>query len=155
MGIWLTRIYVRVTDQLLRIPIIMKQEGGNYSACAPDFSCFSAGKSLEESRARMREALRISFEDMRADGQSLPLSCSLGESVTLNGLSIPILIEQGSHNYSASAPDLPGCAATGRSLTELRIQMREALRLHLQGMREDGEALPTAYSSIEILDISV
>lgn len=53
-----------------------------------------------------------------------------------------MIIEKGERNYSAYFPDLPGCIATGRTLEELKQHMREALELHLRGMREDGLPIP-------------
>jgi len=44
--------------------------------------------------------------------------------------------------YSAHIPDLPGCIATGRTLELTKRRMREAVALHLRGMREDGESIP-------------
>ena len=54
----------------------------------------------------------------------------------------PMIIERGEGNYSAPFPDLPGCIATSKTLDELKQRMREALELHLRGMREDGLAIP-------------
>lgn len=48
-----------------------------------------------------------------------------------------IIIEQAEKNYSAYAPDLPGCVATGDDLDELRQNMEGALRLHLDGILEE------------------
>ena len=53
-----------------------------------------------------------------------------------------MIIEAGEQNYSAYLPDLPGCVATGRTLEEVRLRMREAIELHLAGMREDGLPIP-------------
>ena len=54
-----------------------------------------------------------------------------------------VLIEGGPpSNYSAWSPDLPGCVATGETLEEVEGEMREAITFHLEGMAEDGEALP-------------
>jgi len=39
-------------------------------------------------------------------------------------------------------PDLPGCAATGQTIEETEQQIREAIDLHLRGMREDGLPIP-------------
>ena len=56
-----------------------------------------------------------------------------------------VVYEQGDHNYSAYVPDLPGCVSTGATLGETREHIREAIALHLAGMREDGSvALPPA-----------
>ena len=64
-----------------------------------------------------------------------------------------VIIEQGRHNYSAYVPDLPGCIATGRTLDEVKKNMREAIELHLRGMAEDHEEIPVPQSLGEYLDV--
>jgi predicted RNase H-like HicB family nuclease len=44
--------------------------------------------------------------------------------------------------YSAWAPDLPGVAAAAASYDECVRLMREAVELHIEGLREDGLPLP-------------
>ncbi|MGZ8363482.1 MAG: type II toxin-antitoxin system HicB family antitoxin [Caulobacteraceae bacterium] len=46
--------------------------------------------------------------------------------------------------YSLFFPDLPGCVTAGETLSELAVNAREALALHLEGMAEDGEIIPEA-----------
>lgn len=53
-----------------------------------------------------------------------------------------MIIEKGERNYSAYFPDLPGCIATGETLDDVKRRMREALELHVRGMREDGLPIP-------------
>ena len=65
-----------------------------------------------------------------------------------------IVIERADHNYSAYAPDLPGCAATGRSVTEVENRMRQAIEFHLEGLREDGVAIPTPASLVEYVEVT-
>jgi predicted RNase H-like HicB family nuclease len=55
-----------------------------------------------------------------------------------------MIIETGKRNYSAYIPDLPGCVATGKTVEEVRQRIREAIELHLAGMREDGLPIPQA-----------
>ncbi|GAC1378420.1 MAG: type II toxin-antitoxin system HicB family antitoxin [Ktedonobacteraceae bacterium] len=64
-----------------------------------------------------------------------------------------IIIEEGEHNYSAYVPDLPGCVATGHTHEEVEKHMREAIILHLEGMLEDQEPIPTSQTSAEYIDI--
>ncbi|NVN84722.1 MAG: type II toxin-antitoxin system HicB family antitoxin [Rhodopseudomonas sp.] len=45
-------------------------------------------------------------------------------------------------DYGVSFPDLPGVISAGRTLDEARDMAAEALALHLQGMAEDGDAVP-------------
>ncbi len=62
-----------------------------------------------------------------------------------------MIVEKGENNYSAYFPDLPGCIATGKTLPEIKQRMREALELHLRGLREDGLPIPEP-SLVEYVD---
>ena len=53
-----------------------------------------------------------------------------------------IIIEQGESNYSAYSPDLPGCVATGETQEEVEQNMHEAIKLHVEGLKEDGLPVP-------------
>lgn len=61
-----------------------------------------------------------------------------------------IVIEKSGDNFSAYAPDLPGCVATGQTREETEEQMMEAIELHIHGMLEDGLPIPRqeAYASV-------
>lgn len=52
------------------------------------------------------------------------------------------VIERAEGNYSAYVPDFPGCVATGATVAEAEQQIREAIEFHLEGLREDGQAIP-------------
>ena len=49
-----------------------------------------------------------------------------------------IIIEYAGGKYTAYAPDIPGCVATGATVDEARRSMQEALVLHLAMLREMG-----------------
>lgn len=66
-----------------------------------------------------------------------------------------VIYNRAGDGYSAHSPDVPGCVAAGESLEETRELMRQALRLHLQAMKEDGQPLPVAQARGEHLDIQV
>ena len=53
-----------------------------------------------------------------------------------------VIYEKTATGYSAYAPDLPGCIAAGRTLRETEKLMGEAIDMHLQAMREDGDTIP-------------
>ncbi len=57
-----------------------------------------------------------------------------------------VVIEGGPNNYSAYVPDLPGCVSVGDTLLEVEQMIREAIELHIEGMREDGEDIPTPFT---------
>lgn len=66
-----------------------------------------------------------------------------------------IIIEQGNRNYSAYVPDLPGCIATGKTLDEVKANMREAIQMHLEGMIEDQESIPPSQTLAEYVDVAI
>ena len=53
-----------------------------------------------------------------------------------------VVIERAGYNYSAYVPDLPGCVATGATVKETEAEIRNAIRFHIDGLREDGLAVP-------------
>ena len=65
-----------------------------------------------------------------------------------------IVIEKAEGNYSAYAPDLPGCVATGATVAEVEFEMREAITFHLEGLREDGLPVPAGASQVEYIEIT-
>ena len=66
-----------------------------------------------------------------------------------------VIIEKGKTNYSAYVPDLPGCIATGKTLEEVKSNMRQAISMHLEGMLEDHEQLPTPETTADYIDVVV
>ena len=65
-----------------------------------------------------------------------------------------IVIEKAEGNYSAYAPDLPGCVATGATVAEVEFEMREAIAFHLEGLREDGLPVPEDASQVEYVEVT-
>ena len=64
-----------------------------------------------------------------------------------------IVIEQGANNLSAYVPNLPGCITTGQTVEEIERNIREAIELHLEGMREDGEPIPEPHTAVAYVDL--
>jgi predicted RNase H-like HicB family nuclease len=54
-------------------------------------------------------------------------------------------------DYGVSFPDLPGVISAGSTLDEARDMAAEALTFHLEGMAQDGEAVPEPSSLEEIM----
>jgi len=64
-----------------------------------------------------------------------------------------IIIEDAGTNYSAYVPDLPGCITTGSTIEETKRNMREAIELHVEGLRAEGIPIPeptTQAATVEI-----
>lgn len=53
-----------------------------------------------------------------------------------------VIFEWAGRNYSAYAPDLPGCVTTGKTLDETESNMREAIALYIEALQEDGKPIP-------------
>ncbi len=60
---------------------------------------------------------------------------------------ILVVVGKSPHNYSAYAPEVPGCVATGKTVEETLRNMRDALQLHLEGTLEDGDEMPLSADS--------
>ncbi len=63
-----------------------------------------------------------------------------------------VVIEKAAGNYSAYVPDLPGCVATGATVEETEIEIRTAIRFHIEGLVEDGLQVPFPTSRAEYVD---
>jgi predicted RNase H-like HicB family nuclease len=64
-----------------------------------------------------------------------------------------VVVEKADGNYSAYSPDLPGCIAAGKTRDQATRRMHDAIELHLEGLREDGLAIPKSASSAEYVAI--
>lgn len=65
-----------------------------------------------------------------------------------------IVIERTNPGYSAYSTDVSGCAAAGDPEEETAANIQEAVAFHLEGMREVGEAIPEACSSVRSVDVA-
>jgi predicted RNase H-like HicB family nuclease len=64
-----------------------------------------------------------------------------------------IVIEKAATNYSGYVPDLPGCVATGATVEETDRLLREAIALHVEGMKEDGIPIPEPSSVVDYVEM--
>ncbi len=65
-----------------------------------------------------------------------------------------VVIEQADSNYSAYVPDLPGCIATGATIKDAESEIREAIKFHIEGMKEDGLPVPVPSSAVEYIEVA-
>lgn len=65
-----------------------------------------------------------------------------------------VVIEQAGQNYSAYVPDLPGCIATGATITEAEQNIRTSIEMHVNGLREDGLPIPQPTSRVEYVTVA-
>jgi predicted RNase H-like HicB family nuclease len=48
-----------------------------------------------------------------------------------------VVIEKSETGFGAYVPDLPGCVAVGKTLSETEQLIQRAVEFHLEGLRED------------------
>lgn len=64
-----------------------------------------------------------------------------------------VIIEPAGGNWSGWVPDLPGCIATGKSAAQVRRRLADAISLHLRGLYEDGEDLPSPIARCDYVKV--
>ena len=64
-------------------------------------------------------------------------------------LTYAVVYEHTPNNYSAYAPDVPGCIAAGDTRAEVEGLMREALTYHLEMLRDYRDPIPEPQLPVE------
>lgn len=64
-----------------------------------------------------------------------------------------VVVEKGPSSYGAYAQDLPGCVAAGESGEEVLSLIREAIALHLEGLKERGQPIPAPASTSDHVEV--
>ena len=64
-----------------------------------------------------------------------------------------VVVEKGATSFGAYVPDLPGCVAAGESKDEVLSLIREAIELHLEGFKQEGQPIPAPSSTGELVEV--
>jgi predicted RNase H-like HicB family nuclease len=64
-----------------------------------------------------------------------------------------VVIERGESSWGAHVPDLPGCIAVGETRDEVVRLVREAIALHIDGLKREGLPVPKPSSEWAFVDI--
>ncbi|WP_353268318.1 type II toxin-antitoxin system HicB family antitoxin [Gemmatimonas sp.] len=65
-----------------------------------------------------------------------------------------IVVEPTASGFSAYAPDVPGCVATGPTRDSVERTMREAIEFHLEGLRAEGMAAPETHAYATVVEVA-
>ncbi len=65
-----------------------------------------------------------------------------------------VIIEKGEKDYGAYVPDLPGCVAAAATRDRVIKLIKEAIELHIEGLREAGQPVPQPSSVSEFVDVN-
>jgi predicted RNase H-like HicB family nuclease len=52
-------------------------------------------------------------------------------------------------DYGVTVPDLPGCFSAGSTFAEALSMAKEAIELHIEGLLDDGQEIPTPSTDIQ------
>jgi predicted RNase H-like HicB family nuclease len=63
-----------------------------------------------------------------------------------------VVIEKGEESYGAYVPDLPGVSSVGDSEEEIIANVRRAIALHLDGLRQAGDQIPEPRTRVAVVD---
>lgn len=72
---------------------------------------------------------------------------------TKKRLEYVVIFERGEKSYGAYVPDLPGCVAVGKTRDEAAHLIREAIALHVAGLRRGGLPVPESSSTTESVEV--
>ena len=64
-----------------------------------------------------------------------------------------VVVEKGRSSYGAYVPDLPGCVAAGESRREALKLIRDAVKLHIEALRESGQPVPEPMSKSDVVRV--
>lgn len=63
-----------------------------------------------------------------------------------------VIFEKSDDTFGAYVPDLPGCIAVGDSLAEAKTLISDAMKKHLEQLKEDGQQPPEPASVVAYID---
>ena len=66
----------------------------------------------------------------------------------------PVVIERASTNYCAYSPDVDGCVSIGDTVEETMRNFAEALKLHLDGLREQGYPILQPSTAVDYVEVA-
>jgi predicted RNase H-like HicB family nuclease len=64
-----------------------------------------------------------------------------------------VLEPESDGGFSVYVPDLPGCASQGETQVEALANIREAIELHIEGLKADGMAVPAPRAQIATVQV--
>ncbi len=65
-----------------------------------------------------------------------------------------VVFEWAGKNYSAYVPDLPGCVSTGKTLADVKRNMKEAIAGHVKAMHEFGVPVPEPHTKVGSAEVA-
>ena len=67
---------------------------------------------------------------------------------------ILVIVERTPTGFSASSPDVPGCAATGSTQEEVEAVIQDAIAVHLSGLEAEGCDVPEPHAYATYVEVA-
>ena len=120
----------------MRYLVVIEKTPRNYSAYSPDVpGCVATGRTLDETKTKMREALESHLEVMAEYGGPAPEPTAW--AISIHGYNVPI--ERIADGYRAEPPDLPDVVATADTPERIEALIRDAIASRI-GARRAGRS---------------
>ncbi|MBD2293336.1 type II toxin-antitoxin system HicB family antitoxin [Anabaena sphaerica FACHB-251] len=66
-----------------------------------------------------------------------------------------VIYERGETNWGAYVPDLPGCVSIGDTLAEVQENIKEAIELYLEILKEDEKPIPEPSRKVGQVSVNI
>jgi predicted RNase H-like HicB family nuclease len=63
--------------------------------------------------------------------------------------------EEEDEGYFAYSPTLPGCFSNGRTIEETKLNIRDAIRQHIEALLEHGEPVPQNERLVHVEELTL
>ena len=57
--------------------------------------------------------------------------------------------------YFAHSPQLPGCLSNGKTIEETKVNIREAIQLHIESLLAHGQPIPQRETLVHVEELTV
>ncbi|MXY79539.1 MAG: hypothetical protein F4Y94_07610 [Chloroflexi bacterium] len=115
-----------MTQRKQTYAVVFEQSPNNYCAYVPDLpGCVSTGKTLDEMRAMIREAIAFHIEGMVEHGEAFPEPrMSLAEAADYHRDAVAEYDEETLAEFAGAGPDLP----TTFEMVDVEVSAPQAAR---------------------------
>ena len=136
----------------MRYLVVISRTPNNYCAGAPDVpGCVSTGRTPEEMKANIREALEFHFEGMLENGETLPEPTA--RAIVVEGYNAVVYREDG--GWKAFVEALWPIVAAADTPERAESLFRETLPAYLGSLRASGVSVPPPESETVFVDLNL
>jgi predicted RNase H-like HicB family nuclease len=114
------------------------------------YRCKFKSHPMKDIQTAAMTALRVYFSNQVFEH----LYCS-SKIMNEKMIEYTVIYERGQTNWGAYVPDLPGCVSIGDTLAEVQENIREAIALYLEVLKEDGQPIPEPSTQVGKVAVTI